>query len=125
MLISYYSHHTIKTLHSSLNSVACAVTRNVNNRTCDPGTGRHRQRARRRLREHFRPLHHKWCAQERGQVFRPYHKDLRMRNHVARDPRGDDGNAEIHPAHGRGPVRAQGGPEIPAGGGPGLLRIRE
>lgn len=46
-----------------------------------------------------------------------------MCDHVARDSRRDDGDAEVHPANGRGPVSTQSGTEILAGGGPGLLRV--
>ena len=48
-----------------------------------------------------------------------------MRHHVARDPRGDDGDAQVYPAHGRGPVRAQGGAEVPPRRGSRLLRVRK
>ena len=48
-----------------------------------------------------------------------------MCDYVARDPRRDDGDVEVYPAYGRGPIGAQGGAEIPAGGGPRLLRVRE
>ena len=48
-----------------------------------------------------------------------------MRNYVARDARGDDGDAEVYPAYGRGPISAQSSAEVPAGGGPRLLRVRE
>lgn len=44
-----------------------------------------------------------------------------MRDYVARDPRGDDGDAEVHTANGRGPISAQSGAEVSAGGGPRLL----
>jgi len=83
-----------------------------------PGTGWHRQWTRRRLWEHLGPLDIKRSAQKRCQIFRPHHEDLRMRNYVAWDPRGDDGDAEVYPAYGRGPISAQSGAEIPAGCGP-------